>query len=227
MQTEFYKHIEQEAEMQEIEALLKENRITYKLSSAKPILDSVIVGEGLFPKYTLKLLPGDFERVNQLLRSHYEQKAFEISDYPQLSELTNEELLEILQKPEEWSIESEIVARKILQSRDYPIEDAYIKVLRDEHLAETRRGKRVSPYFQLLYLLAVFLGFYISILFLVPAVGMGYYYAYGKATDPHGKRYFVYDERARNIGKLILYGGIIIFLVQIYLLYVLDIFGVQ
>jgi hypothetical protein len=227
MQTEFYRHIEQEAEMQEIEALLKENGITYEVSSAEALLDSVIVGEGLFPKYTLKLLPGDFEKVKNLIRTHYEQKDFKISDYPQLSQLDNSELIEILQKPEEWSIESEIVARKILQSRDYPIDEEEIKALREEHLSESRKGKRVSPFAQLLYLLAFVAGYYIHIVFMLIGIGMGFYYAYGKATDPRGQKYFLYDKRARWIGKILLYGGMIIFFVQSYFLYLGDIFGVQ
>lgn len=227
MQTAFYRHIEQEAEMQEIEALLKENDITYEVSSAEALLDSVIVGEGLFPKYTLKLLPGEFERVNELIRTHFEQKDFKISDYPQLSQLDNAELLEILQKPEEWSIESGIVARKILRSRDYQIDEEEIKTLREEHLSESRKGKKVFPFAQLLYLLAFVAGFYIHIVFMLIGIGMGFYYTYGKATDPRGQKYLLYDQRARLIGKVLLYGGMILFLVQIYRLYVVDIFWVQ
>lgn len=219
MNKEFYRHIELDAEMQEMETLLKANDISYEFTSAKPLLDSVIVGEGLFPKYTLKLFPADFERVNQLIKALYEKKDIQIEDFPQFNEMSNEELLEILKKPDEWSIETEIVARKILNTRDFQIEEQDIQGMRNERISKMREGKKVSLFIQLLYLLAFVLGFYIHIIFIIAGIGMAYYYAFGKATDPLGNRYFIYDERARKIGKFILYIGIIVFLIQLYLMY--------
>jgi hypothetical protein len=48
---------------------------------------------------------------------------------------------------------------------------------------------------------------------------MGYYYGYGTSTDINGKKYFAYDKETQRYGKIILYVGLVGFIVQLLLLY--------
>ena len=218
MKTEFYKHIEQDVELEELKEILDINDINYEVSSADVIIDRTIIGSKRFAKYTVKLLPDDFEKVDQLRKNATELKPISIDDYIHLTELANNELLEILKNPSAWSIESEIVAKKILETRNYKITKEEIKILQDDYYSELRAGKSVPPFIQILYFLAIALGEFFGMLFILAGVGMGYYYAYGTATDPKGLKYYVYDAKARQRGKFILYGGVIAFVISLSIL---------
>lgn len=227
MKPEFYKHVELDSEIEELKSLLNEHNIAYEVSSAEVIIDKAIIGEGLFAKYTVKLHPHDFEKVNKLLRDHADNIEVSIDDFPHLRDLSNDELIDILVYPKDWSIESGAVAKKILDSRSCHISDQEIKNLRERSFAKQRTGKSVSFGAQVFYFLSiVFFGFYASALFFVAGVAMGYYYSYGKATDPEGQKYYVYDEPARRIGKFILYGGLGCLFLQIYLLDKFELFDI-
>lgn len=224
MKTAFYKHIELDSELEEIKSLLEKNDIQYEVSSADVIIDETIVGSAMFAKYTLKLLPEDFTQANTIIRENTAKKGIQIEDYQHLAELSDEELFDILENPSEWSTESEIVARKILQSRDINVsEDQLLKIKEDKN-RQLKHGKSVPIGIQVLYFLAIIIGFYITIAFMLAGIGMGYYYAYGMRTDNYGEKIYVYDERARKIGRLILYGGIICFFIQLYILFNVDLF---
>lgn len=217
--TAFYRHIELDSELEEIKALFEANDIVYEVSSADVILDKVIVGNGMFSKYTLKILPTDFKRADTIISQHNSQKDINVEDFPHLTELTNEELYNILEKPKEWSSEAEVVAKKILQSRGVSVTQEDINQIRDQKIAKIRAGKSVPLYIQLMYFLSIAAGFYFGMIFIIAGIGMGYYYAYGTSIDSHGEKYFVYDEKARQIGMYILYGGLICLVVHVIILY--------
>lgn len=216
MNFEFYKHIELDSEVEIIKNLLKGHDIPYELSSPNALLDSSIVGQGLFARHTLKLRLQDFEKVNRLIRNQIDEKNIDIDDFEHLQALNQDELVDILSNPSEWSIESVIAAKKILQSRDYSISDNEVEVLKNEHFDELQKGKSVSTSLQLLSLFAIILGFFGSVIFTIGGIAMGYYYSYGKKVDSEGQKYFVYNDKARLIGKFIFYLGIILICVQLY-----------
>lgn len=167
MTLQFYKHIELDTDLKEIESVLKANNMQYEVSSAGPIIDSVIVGNGMFAKYTLKLMPSDFEKANALLKQLTEEKSIQIEDYKHLTALTNDELLEILAKPEEWSLESESVAKKILQSRDYTVTDTALQQLRKAHAIEVKKRESTPIVTQLIYVLLILACLFLGYVFIV------------------------------------------------------------
>ena len=219
MEKQFYRHIELETELEEITILLSANNIDFEISTNEVIIDKVIVGSKLLPKYTLKIFSKDFLRANQLIREHKENKEIHIEDYAHLKALTNEELIEIILNPEEWSIESEIVSRKILNSRGISVPEDRILTTKKEKKEKFIEGKAVSTKTQFLYFISILVGFYLGIIFIIAGIGMGYYYAYGTITDNEGDKYYVYNDNARKNGKLILYGGIVCCLIQLYLMF--------
>ena len=110
--TVFYKHIELDSDLEEITSIFDENDIFYEVFSSNAIIDEVIVGTGFFSKYTLKIYPNAFQKANKLISEHNGNRDLSIDDFEYLKELTDQELLGILENPLEWSVESEIIARK-------------------------------------------------------------------------------------------------------------------
>ena len=219
MTYEFYRHVASSEEIDRIKAVFNENLISYEIDSPNTIIDESIIGKGLLPKFTIKLKEEDFQKANILLEKNIADNFDLHNDFTHFNDFTNEELLEIINKSDEWSIESVVASKRILESRGVQITEDEILALKEERNVEIRQGKQASSIVQIGYFLAIFLGLYLGTIFIVAGIAMGYYYSFGKSTDMFGQKYFVYNERSRRNGNFIFYGGIIGLVIQIYLLF--------
>lgn len=211
----FYRDFMNIQEARSITDMLDENKIPFRLETSDTVIDKAIVGNGLLPKVVLKLLPEDFKRVNQFISEQYKDLTYqEVKDH-YLNELDNEELEEIFEKQDEWTIENVQIAKIILAHRGLEIEETEIKEQRAERLANIRAGKTGSKFWMTVYFLALISGLFISLILVVAGLGMSFYYAYGRSTDADGNRHYVYDENTRFLGTIMLYGGITMLIVEI------------
>jgi hypothetical protein len=215
---EYYRSFESKENAKVLTEFLTENEVEFLVDSPEVLIDKSIVGTGFLPKITLKIKSQDFEKVNELIAAQVEDTDIAAEgDY--LNELNNEELTDILKNPDEWSIEDGIVAKKILAERGITYSDTEISTFKNDKLQQIRVGKKASPLTLILYFLCILVGFYIGIFFTLAGIGMGYYYGYGTSTDINGKKYFAYDKETQRYGKIILYVGLVGFIVQLLLLY--------
>jgi hypothetical protein len=215
---EYYRSFESKENAKAFTEFLTENEVEFLVDSPEVLIDKSIVGTGFLPKITLKIKSQDFEKVSELIAAQVEDTDIAAEgDY--LNELNDEELTDILKNPDEWSIEDGIVAKKILAERGITYSDTEIATFKNDKLQQIRVGKKASPLTLILYFLSILVGFYIGILFTLAGIGMGYYYGYGTSTDINGKKYFAYDKETQRYGKIILYVGLVGFIVQLLLLY--------
>jgi hypothetical protein len=215
---EYYRSFESKENAKAFTEFLTENEVEFLVDSPEVLIDKSIVGTGFLPKITLKIKSQDFEKVNELIAAQVEDTDIAAEgDY--LNELNDEELTDILKNPDEWSIEDGIVAKKILAERGITYSDTEISTFKNDKLQQIRVGKKASPLTLILYFLCILVGFYIGIFFTLAGIGMGYYYGYGTSTDINGKKYFAYDKETQRYGKIILYVGLVGFIVQLLLLY--------
>jgi hypothetical protein len=215
---EYYRSFESKENAKAFTEFLTENEVEFLVDSPEVLIDKSIVGTGFLPKITLKIKSQDFEKVNELIAAQVEDTDIAAEgDY--LNELNDEELTDILKNPDEWSIEDGIVAIKILAERGITYSDTEISTFKNDKLQQIRVGKKASPLTLILYFLCILVGFYIGIFFTLAGIGMGYYYGYGTSTDINGKKYFAYDKETQRYGKIILYVGLVGFIVQLLLLY--------
>ena len=218
MKLAFYKHIELDSEKEEIIRLLQDHDIPYEISTPEVLIDKVIVGDGNFANYTLKLLPQDFEKTNALLKEIALQQDVNLDDYKHLMDLKSDELLNILIHPSDWSIESVIAAEKILKTRGVPVDHVEIEKSRNQNLARLREGKDVHYAIQGIYFVLIVLGFVTSIVFTLVSIGAGFYYTTSKSTDYTGKSFYSYDSSSRQVGQYLIYIGIVAGVIQLLLL---------
>lgn len=215
----FFRNFLNEDEAAQFSELLDANNVPYLLETTGTLIDKVIVGDGLVPKAILKIHPDDFKKVNKIISEDIEKLTpAELREH-YLSQLNNQELLDIFNRPDEWTIEDINIARLILKYRGVNISTEEIESLRTARFNEIRKGKKANILWLMLYFLFIVCGFFIGIVFAVAGFGMGYYYAYGRSTDPDGERYFTYDATTRKAGKFILFGGLIVILIEIVLLW--------
>lgn len=210
----FYKSFHNVEEAREFAKILDDKEILYLAESTETILDESIVGTGMLPKVVIKLLPKDFKKVNAFIAYEIGELDFtDIQDH-YLNHLDDEELLEIFEKPDEWSVEDANVAKIITRHRGIEPSKEKIKALRTQRLQEIRQGKSENKIIMLLYFVGIIGGWFLSPLFAIAGFGMGYYYGYSKSVDLDGEKYFTFEPTTRLLGKLmIIFGGILMPLV--------------
>lgn len=204
----FYRSFLNEEEAGVFTRFLDKHQIPYSRETSGTLLDSVIVGDGLVPKVVIKIRSQDFVRVRDSIREEIE--ALSVSDLKEhfLNQLSSQELVDILQVQDEWSVEHIEIAKRLLRLRGEIVIDEHMDELAESRYAEVRKGKRGSRFWMAVYGIGMLLGMVLSPLLIVAGIGMSWYYAYGKSVDPNGRKYFVFDEPTRLIGQVMLYGGI-------------------
>jgi len=201
--------------------LLKKHDIPYSAESSEQILTSAIVGSsGMLPKVVLKLHPSDFSNIDALIEQQIMASGSAPEDY-YLRELDNDELEEVLEKPDEWSIQDVTMAKLILRERGLEVDEEEIKELRRQRIREIRQGKKANRGIIFLWFLAIAVGFwFLGIIAVIAGVGMGYYYGYDTTTDPDGDKYYTFEPTTRKYGKLILLVGVPISIIIFAIFYI-------
>lgn len=199
-----YKSFFDSESAKEFTELLKEEEIPYTLEGNELMLSSSITGTGMAPKAVVKISPANFEKVNKLIETEILNKP--IAEYSEhyLAEFDHEELMDIIKNPVEWSIEDRSIARLMLQDADENIDLDTLDKIQQQELEKEREGKSISNALLVGYFLLVLAGVSF-IVFTLGGLGMLYYSAFGKSTDIHGTKYFIYNEKARNKSKKLFY----------------------
>lgn len=204
---EFYRDFHSVEQAESFVELLKKNRIDYKLEKSQTLLDAAIVGHGLVPPALVKIRTADFTKVNAILEKEaLENPHFLSSHY--LRQMDDRELIDMIRNPDEWNVEDIAVARKILSERGIPIPKEHIEEFNKKKNAERRAGKKAEPKWMFLsFLLVVAGGAFVSPLFLLGGIGMGWYYWQDKTVDNQGTKFYTFEKTTRVYGKLIFYLG--------------------
>ncbi|MGK0365749.1 MAG: hypothetical protein ACI85O_002817 [Saprospiraceae bacterium] len=219
---EFYRDFLNLDEANAFVSMLDANNIEHSLESSDTVIDKAIVGNGFIPKAVLKIKNDDFQKVNALIS--YEIASGEYSDYADhyLNDFETEELKGIFEKPEDWTTEDAGISRIILRERGVEMSTKDIKAKKQARLEEIRKGQRGNRLSMALYAFGISFGLILNLFLLIAGIGMAYYYSFGKATDMVGQKYFVYDTQTRKNGKIILYVGGAILVIELILLQFVD-----
>lgn len=209
---QFYKSFHQAENAQEYLLLLKENDIPYLVASSQVLLDEAIVGSGLMPKFVLKVLPKDFQKIAYLIEEALNHPGLNLKDH-YLNQLEDNELMNIFSYPDEWTVEDSIIAQRILEQRGKVVSRGEIRLLQKKRFDEIRKGKRVDPLIIGLYFLGVVLGLFVHFILVIAGLGMGYYYGNSKSVDAKGVKYYTFDEQTRQYGAYLMHASIIVVLV--------------
>ena len=215
---EFYRDFLNLEEANAFAAMLKANNIEHSLETSDTVIDKAIVGNGFIPKAVLKIKNEDFQKVNGLIS--YEIASREYADYADhyLNDFETEELKAIFDKPEDWTPEDAAIARILLRERGVELSKEEIRAKKQARLEEIRKGQHGNRLSMALYAFGIAFGLILNLFLLIAGIGMAYYYTFGKATDMVGQKYFVYDRQTRKIGKIILYVGGGILILELFLL---------
>lgn len=154
---EVFKSFYSAEEAQTFQELLTRNGIACKVEKTKIYIDKVIIGDSGDMDVHLKLEPKDFGAANEILDKYIRENISDIDEEYYLYSFSTEELLDILKKPDEWSNQDVIIAKKILEDRGGELPGKQVENLKTERLNQLAQpGKASGEQLILGYLLAVF-----------------------------------------------------------------------
>lgn len=191
-----YRIFESREEAVAMQALLSKNGIPNSLEESKALFDTAIVGAVNIRKYYVKIPQDQFLTANGILEAAIDLSTLEVEDDYYLLAFTDEELLEVVNKKDEWGEFDFALAKKLLAERGINVTKEYIQrmeVERVQQLKTTEPGS--SKYIIVGYLAAIASTFW--------GVVIGLFLLTAYRHMPDGTNVPKFDKSTRAHGKWI------------------------
>jgi len=188
--------------------LLQTHGIAFELVQDRENLD-VLYGTNPSEKfYYVKIKSDDFPKANALLLDIGNTELDNVDKTHYLFEFTNDELFDILSKPDEWNALDYQLAKKILNDRGREVNDEIIESLKEQRIAELAKPDESNRVW-------IFFGYLSALLGGLFGIIAGWHLFTYKKTLPDGQRVYEYSEKDRRHGRRIFYLGIIILYISV------------
>ena len=188
--------------------LLKDHDIEFVFEDVTPKYE-IVTPIGLIQKeFNLNVKKEDFEKAKGLLNSLQETNSEQIDVYGYLHDFSNEELLEIITKPDEWNNKDYILAQELLKERGNELKPEFVQMLKNQRLSEMSKKEPSQR-------LWVFAGYIFAFLGGILGIFIGWHLYSSKKKLPDGSTIYSYTEPDRKNGAIIFIVGIICFCIAI------------
>jgi len=199
-----FRAFEEETEAEALKAELDKAGISNSMTKVNNYLDSVIAGQLNSPhQFIVMLRSEDFAKAEELFDKMAQEDVEAIPEDYHLYEFTDEELMEIVDQPDDWSKIDYHLAISILKKRGKEISSNYIEQKKEESLAAKKAPQKVSIgtllsgyALILLGLYAAYVGIVFALIFMAWPIVLGIFLNTSKKTLSDGSRYFFYDKNS-------------------------------
>jgi hypothetical protein len=182
---------------------LKANHIEAQLSQDRESLDS-LYGQKVFNReFFVKIRRSDIGRADALLEEQSKQQLGAVDKDHYLFSFTDVELLEILEKPDEWNEFDFQLAKKMLRERGHQVDDYQINRKKSERLRALAEPLKPQP-------LSLALGYLFAVAGGPIGVIMGWHIATHKKPLPNGQKIYAFTPGDRMHGRIILIMGTLV-----------------
>jgi len=191
--------------------LLKNNKIDFEVEDNSKVFDPSFANNDFDKEYVVKISSNDFEKVYLL---EEEQIKNDIDNTPKdyyLFDYSNSELLEIINKRDEWNAFDYYLAKKILKDRGNTISQEEIIEINKDRIEELRKPTEIKQIWIILLYIVTILGAFLPFFISFSSIVFGYFIRTIKKTLPNGESVFQFSEKDRKHGTLFLFGGIFFF----------------
>jgi len=189
--------------------ILQRHSITYTIEEESLTFNpTFVLNNELANEYAVKIKSEDFEQVNQLLVEEETTNIDEVEADYYLFKFTNDELIDLITKADEWSAFDYLLAQKILTERGITINDKYLAELKEKRIEELKEPETPQTIWIVVGYMAAFLGGILGIF-------IGWHLLSSKKTLPNGEKVYDYNDRDRKHGRNIFYLSIIIFAIAV------------
>ncbi|MDF2551693.1 MAG: hypothetical protein K0R77_968 [Chryseobacterium sp.] len=190
----------------ELMEILKQNHITYELANNSSQLDSNFGGDINTKQFELKIHKEDFELAEKLEEKLVHDAIENVDEEYHLFDYSDEELMEIVMKKEEWSKFDYLLAQKILKERGKEVNPELINVINKQRVKDLATQETSPTWLIIIGYVTAILGGFLGIF-------IGAYLMYYKKALPNGDRIYGFDRNDRSHGQNILILSAIAFFV--------------
>jgi hypothetical protein len=211
-----YQKFNDPALAEELAEQLEQHGIPYEIEEQSLTFNiTFVLNDPLQKEYAVKIKSEDFEKVNQLLKDDESKNIEAVDKDYYLYGFTNDELMEVITKADEWSAFDVVLARKLLGGKGVDIGDATISTINEKRIEELKKPEASQLTWVIVGYMIALSG--IILPFFVSAIGLfiGWHLSSYKKTLPDGERVYGYNETDRIHGKRIFYLGIIVFVLSL------------
>jgi hypothetical protein len=182
--------------------ILTENNIEYLIEDVSVNLDPVLSSNKLGIEFLLKIEQINFEKANKILDEFYSLEIDEIENDYYLFSFSDNELLEVIIKSEEWNKFDVQLAQKILRLKGKGLSNLEIEKIKTQRILELSKPEKNQSVW-------IFVGYISSLFGGLLGIFIGWHLLTFKKTLPNGQRVYNYSNEDRNHGNKILIIGII------------------
>jgi hypothetical protein len=175
------------------------------LDTGQVAFDPSFANNQLISKFIIKLRLADFEQGSQVLADLNQHALSQADPSHYLFSFSDEELFDLLVKPDEWSAFDVTLAGQLLRQRGRDVSPDTLKLLRQHRVAELAQPNQDHSAWVKGGYISAFLGGFLGIL-------VGYQLYFSRKQLPDGRRLYVYSARDWVHGIRILVLGIVMFL---------------
>jgi hypothetical protein len=179
-----------------IAEVLQRQGIETVIEGVPALVDPTIVGVSNTQAISIKLRSGDFSKAHQALADFYKKQLDQVDKDYYLLQFTNEELMEIIAKPDEWGAFDYQLAKKLLKDRGHEVQPAAAGNLARERINALAQPDNIHPAW-------IYIGYITAVLGGLGGIIIGITLLYSKKTLPDGQRIFAYNDNVRAHAKII------------------------
>ncbi|GGH22240.1 hypothetical protein [Mucilaginibacter phyllosphaerae] len=203
-----YKKFNDAALANQLAEVLQRHQINYNIVEEATLFNPTFYTDETAKDYAVKISADEFLKVDELLKAE-ESKSVDATDNDHyLYSFTNDELTDLIAKPDEWSQFDNLLAVKILKERGIYITDQAIAQLTLKRLNELKQPEKPqNTWIVLGYLFAISGG--------ILGAFIGWHLYIHKKTLPNGEQVYGYNESDRAHGRIIFYFSIMILILLI------------
>jgi hypothetical protein len=176
---------------------LKGNNVEFIIGKSKPLLDRTLVDNSTDQNIHIKVRRQDFEKANCALEEYYKTQITTVDPEYFLLSFSDEELTDVISKPDEWGHFNYQLAQKLLEERGHGVEKTALLKLKEERIKDLAQPEKAN------WLLLLFGYFFIPFGVIVGFL-IGRHLYYSKRPLPNGQLIFAYRERDRKHGHRIM-----------------------
>jgi hypothetical protein len=198
-----YKKFNDIALANDLAEVLQQHSIDHRVEEQFTSFNPTFYADETAKDYAVKISADDFLKVNEILKAEESQSVAAAETDHYLYDFTNEELTDLVSKPDEWSQFDNLLALKILKERGVNITDQTLAQLNSTRLEELKAPEKPQGTW-------IVFGYFFAILGGLLGTFIGWHLLTHKKTLPNGERVFNYSEADRAHGKIILYLSVMI-----------------
>jgi len=184
--------------------LLRSQGIDCEIVNEAPTFDVSFANNKFEPTIHLKLPAGEFVRADVALEEYYRQQLDTLDPDYYLFAFSDEELVDIVQHPDEWGALDYALAKQLLAKHGKPVTGQQEESIREQRLEQLSQTEPTQPQW-------IFVSYLVAIVFGVVGFFMGYALAFSKKNLPNGEQVFLYPPPSRRHGRRIMTISVISF----------------